>query len=126
MKRIYFSAAFLAITIIGALFQAWYIGSKADKFTEQIEQIDEYMLQDDFENAVKLSKKTEAEWDKAARNIDIFLIHDYVDSISTDMSHLCACIENGNPQMYFYESAGIKKELTSLKESELPYFENLI
>lgn len=126
MKRIYFSAAFLVITIVGALFQAWYIGSKADKFAEQIEQIDEYMLKDDFEKAVKLSRETEAEWDEAARSIDVFLIHDYVDSIGTDMSHLRACIENGNVQMYFYESAGIKKELTSLKESELPYFENLI
>ncbi len=126
MKRIYFSAAFLAVTLIGAFFQLWYVGSKADKFSEQMDVIDEYMLKDDFENAVELSRKIEEEWDETASNIDIFLIHDYVDSISVDMSHMRASIENGDPQMYFYESAGIKKGLTSLKESEYPYFENLI
>ena len=80
----------------------------------------------DFASAIDASKETEDDWSETANNIDIFLIHDYVDSISLDISQLSACVENGNPQMYFMKSASIKKGLTSLKESEYPVIANII
>lgn len=126
MKRIYFSLLLLALSIAGALYQFWYVSSKSDEFTDRMQKIDEYMLQDDFENAVNASRETEEDWSDAANNIDIFLIHDYVDSISLDIAQLSACIENGDPQMYFIKSASIKKGLTSLKESEYPVIANII
>ena len=126
MKRIYFSLLLLALSIAGALYQFWYVSSKSDEFTKRIEERDEYMLKDDFASAIDASKETEDDWSETANNIDIFLIHDYVDSISLDISQLSACVENGNPQMYFMKSASIKKGLTSLKESEYPVIANII
>lgn len=126
MKRIYFALFLLGLSVAGALYQFWYINAKSDEFTERIEKIDGYMLKDDFESALNASIETENNWAETADNIDIFLIHDYVDSLSLDMAQLSACIENGNPQMYFLKSASIKKGLTSLKESEYPVIANII
>ncbi len=126
MKRLYISAVFIVITLFGAFFQTWYVGKKVDEFNDKIETIDELVRNNDFDKAYEIGSQVEKDWSKAVKNIDVLLIHDYVDSITVNMSKISACIECKNKDLYIIESAGIKKGLTSLKESEYPSFDNLM
>jgi hypothetical protein len=126
MKRIYIAIVFVLIAGTLAGIEAGYIGAKVDAYISNIEITDKYMRKDDFENAINACNALEASWDENAENIDLLLIHDYVDNIGIGISKMRAYAENGSPDMYFAESTSVKKQLTSIKESELPLFENIL
>ncbi len=126
MKRLYISAVLLVLTIFGAIFQLWYVGAKTDRFYQKIEELDALVEAENYETAITFANSAESEWNNTVKAIDTLLIHDYVDSITVSFSKLCAYIESKNKDDYIIESVGIKKGLTSLKESEYPSFTNLM
>lgn len=126
MRRIYIGIIFLLTAFSIAAVETGLISAKADYYISRIENIDKYMRKDDFQKASELCREVEGLWDDSTKTIDIFLIHDYVDSVSLYLTRMNAYIANGSIDMYFSESAGIKKELTSLKESELPTIDNIL
>lgn len=125
MKRIYISILFLIAVLCIASAEIGYVSAKSDGIISMIEQTDRYMLKSNFEDAIEHCKKTEVEWNESVSLIDMLLIHDYVDGIGTNIAKMQSYIENGNPDMYFAESASTKKELASIKESEYPNFSNI-
>lgn len=125
MKRIYISIVILIAAFCFASGELGYIGAKSDNFISMIEQTDRLMLKSEFSDAIELCEKTEEKWDESVEKIDMFLIHDYVDGIGTNIAKMRSYIENGSVDMYFAESTSAKKELASLKESEYPHFSNI-
>ena len=126
MKRIYISVLFLAIAFSLSAVELGYISGKADVFISMIDQADRYMRKTNFEDALNLCKDIEDQWCESAESIDMLLIHDYVDQIGNSISKMRSHAENGNPDLYFSESASAKKELASIKESEYPLLENIL
>ncbi len=126
MKRIYISVVLLIIAACISAAETGFVSAKADLFTGRIEQTDKLMKKDQFEEAAKLCRQLEDDWNKSAEKIDMLLIHDYVDNIGASISKMRSHIECVNPDMYFAESTVVKKELASIKESEYPYFENIL
>jgi hypothetical protein len=49
-----------------------------------------------------------------------------VDGIGINIEQMLSHIKSGNPDMYFSHSAGAKKGLASIKESEFPIIENIL
>lgn len=126
MKRIYISVVLLIIAACISAAETGFVSAKADLFTGRIEQTDKLMKKDQFEEAAKLCRQLEDDWNKSAEKIDMLLIHDYVDNIGASISKMRSHIECVNPDMYFAESTVVKKELASIKESEYPYVENIL
>ena len=126
MKRIYIAIFLLALTIVASVFELRFIGREADGVTQQIEAIDGYMRRSEFDTAIKQCRTLEEKWSKTSENIDIMLIHDYVDSIGLSITKMRAGAETKNAVLYFSESASAKKALASIKGSEYPNFENIL
>lgn len=126
MKRIIISVVLLLICVVGAIAETSYISGSVDGYTQTIDDIDGYMLRDDFENALAQCSELNDNWADSAHGIDALLIHDYVDGIGFSLSQMKSYIESGNPSMYFSESEKAKKALASIKDSEYPFVENIL
>lgn len=126
MKRIYIALFLMALTLTASMFELRFIGRQADSTMNRIDEIDALVGGEDYEQAIKKCKTLEQDWSKTSENIDIMLIHDYVDSIGLSITKMRSNAENQNAVMYFSESASAKKALASIKGSEYPNFENIL
>lgn len=126
MKRIIITVVILAVTLTAATLELSYISSQADSFIDRIEIIDKLAKNENFKEAEAECKKMEEEWNKGLNTVNVMLIHDYMDEIGLNISHMKIYLENGDASMYFAESTGAKKRLASIKESEFPYLENIL
>lgn len=126
MKRIIISVILLAICIGAAAVEMYYINIRADYYLDRIEQVDKFMLKNDFESALPLCKDIDKSWSSTAEKINTMLIHDYIDDISLSIAQMRSHIESSNPDMYFAESSGAKKGLASMKNGEFLSLENIL
>ena len=120
------AAALLVITLTAAGAETAFISAKADSLTARIEQIDLLVQQDNLLSAERKCRELEDDWKNGVAIIDSLIIHDYADSIGLSISKMRSYIENHSTIMYFAESTGAKKGLASVKESEYPFFENIL
>ena len=126
MKRIMISLALTAIVLAASVFEVIYVGKKSDDYTDRINKIDAMLSNNDTESALKECRALESDWDGDAEKIYTLLSHDTVDSVGYGISGMRAYIENDNTDMYYFESAGAKKGLASIKGSEYPFIENIL
>ena len=126
MKRIIISLALTAIVLGASIFEVIYVGKKSDDYTDRIKKIDAMLSNNDTESALKECRSLESDWDGDAEKIYTLLSHDTVDSVGYGISGMRAYIENDNTDMYYFESAGAKKGLASIKGSEYPLLENIL
>ena len=126
MKRIIISLILTAIVLGASVFEVIYVGKKSDDYTDRIKKIDAMLSNNDTESALKECRALESDWDGDAEKIYTLLSHDTVDSVGYGISGMRSHIENNNAAMYFFESAGAKKGLASIKGSEYPFIENIL
>ena len=126
MKRIYIALSLVLAALCFASVETGFISGKTDSFIAEIECADRLMSRLEFDDALKICKETEEEWYDSAKFIDTLLIHDYVDAIGISISRMTAFAQKQNRDMYFAESVQAKKELASIKESEVPLVENIL
>ena len=126
MKRIIISLILTAIVLGASAFEVIYVGKKSDDYTDRIKKIDAMLSNNDTESALKECRALESDWDGDAEKIYTLLSHDTVDSVGYGISGMRAYIENDNTDMYYFESAGAKKGLASIKGSEYPFIENIL
>ena len=120
------SLALTAIVLAASVFEVIYVGKKSDDYTDRINKIDAMLSNNDTESALKECRSLESDWDGDAEKIYTLLSHDTVDSVGYWISGMRSHIENNNAAMYFFESAGEKKGLASIKGSEYPFIENIL
>lgn len=125
MKRIYIAVAFIIISLAAAVSELCYVSSSVDYFTEKISISDDCIENEEYTKAAELMREIEKEWQESTRITDVLLIHDYVDSIGGGISVMRSFSQSKSRDDYFSESARVKKELASIKESEFVYLENI-
>ena len=126
MKRIIISLALTAVVLGASVFEVIYVGKKSDDYSGRIKKIDTLLLKNNTKDALKECRALEADWDGDAEKIYTLLSHDTVDSVGYGISGMRSHIENNSTAMYFFESAGAKKGLASIKGSEYPFLENIL
>lgn len=126
MKRIYIAIAFLIIALTTGIFEMFYVTNKIDELNEEIISADNLVKSENYDGAKSVLASAETEWQKNLSIFDILLIHDYVDEISVNLSAMRSYVATQSNDNYFAESAGIKKQLTSIKDSELVQIENIL
>lgn len=108
-----------------AIFEICYVSSRADYFTQKINVCDSCINGGEYQKAEELMQEIEKEWADSTKITDILLIHDYVDSIGSDISAMRSYAKSKSGDEYFAESARAKKELASIRESEYVIWENI-
>ena len=126
MKRIYIAIAFLIIALTTGIFEMFYVTNKIDELNEEIISADNLVKSENYDGAKSVLASAETEWQKNLSIFDILLIHDYVDEISVNLSAMRSYVATQSNDIYLAESAGIKKQLTSIKDSELVQIENIL
>lgn len=126
MKRIYIAFAFLIIAVTVGIFEMFYVTNKIDELNEEIISADNLVKSENYEGAKDVLASAESKWQKNLSIFDILLIHDYVDEISVNLSSMRSYVATQNNENYLAESEGIKKQLTSIKDSELVQIENIL
>ena len=126
MKRIYIATAFLLLTISLAIFESYYICKQTETFVFKIEEIDNSMKENNLKKAYSDLSILEKEWEDKLWTFEIMLNNDSTDAISENLAALSVYTKEGNNEKYFSSSEIIKKQLTSLKDSELLSFENIL
>lgn len=126
MKRIYIATAFLLLTISLAIFESYYICKQTEAFVFKIEEIDNSIKENNFKKAYSNLSILEKEWENKLWTFEIMLNNDSTDAISENLATLSVYTKEGNNEEYFSSSEIIKKQLTSLKDSELLSFENIL
>lgn len=126
MKRIYISLAFFILSIATGIFEMFYVTNRIDELNEEIVSADNLVKSKNYDGAKDVLAAAESKWQKNLSIFDILLIHDYVDEISVNLSAMRSYVATQSNDNYFAESAGIKKQLTSVKDSELVKIENIL
>ena len=126
MKRIWIALAVAALVFGGAAWEISLVSRSVDEQTSRIERIDRLFQNGDTDGAARACAELEEDWSRTARAMDSLLIHDYVDGIGNSFARMRRYLENGSRAHYFAESAYTKKALASIKESEYPFFENIL
>ena len=119
MKRIYIAIAFLIIALTKGIFEMFYVTNKIDELNEEIISADTLVKSENYDGAKSVLASAETEWQKNLSIFDILLIHDYVDEISVNLSAMRSYVATQSNDNYLAESAGIKKQIPSIKDSEL-------
>ncbi len=126
MKRIYIALALLIIAVTVGIFEMFYVTNKIDELNEEIISADNLVKSENYEGAKDVLASAESKWQKNLSIFDILLIHDYVDEISVNLSSMRSYVATQSNENYLAESEGIKKQLTSIKDSELVQIENIL
>ena len=84
------------------------------------------MKENNFKKAYSNLSVLEKEWEDKLWTFEIMLNNDSTDAISENLAALSVYTKEGNNEEYFSSSEIIKKQLTSLKDSELLSFENIL
>lgn len=93
---------------------------------KELETVQRLMKSEDFDEASLLSQNILTNWNKSSRHMDKYLYHDYIDDITINMATLPIYSKNQDKIAVNAQIEAIKIQLTSLKESELPYFHNIL
>lgn len=103
-----------------------HVKTNTEIYTNKLETVQRLMKSKDFDEASLLSKNIRLGWDKSSRHLDKYLYHDYIDDITRNMALLPIHTKSGDIIGVNSQIETIKIQLTSLKESELPYFHNIL
>lgn len=126
MSRFIIAISMLIIAGIICGCELYMVNSSAQNFTDNLNTISQLMEEEKFEVAFEASKKTLDNWEKTSKNLDKYLYHDYIDNITEQMATLPVYAKIKDKNALDVQVAQIKKQLTSLKKSELPYIYNIL
>lgn len=126
MKRIWFAILFTFISISIGVFELSYIGYNSSAYIKKIDNSKNLIQQGNYYNAEKEINSALEDFEKTAVLFDIFLAHNDVDDISQNLSELTEFAKTENKAEFNSLCEKTKRQLQSLKDSELPLFENIL
>jgi hypothetical protein len=98
MKRMIIALVLLLGCLGAAIFEMNFIKESADSFLQEIEELDGDMRRGDTGQASVRSYKLERDWGNWVQTVDILLIHDYVDSVSSSLANSSSIISQSEPE----------------------------
>ncbi len=126
MNRIGIAITMVIIAGLICGFEIYTVSKSAADYTKELEAVNQLINEENFEDAKGLSAELLDNWKKSAKHLDKYLYHDYIDRITEEMSTLPVYAANKDKIAVKAQIEDIKIQLTSLKESELPYLHNIL
>lgn len=126
MSRIKTAIVMLIITATVCAVQYLYVAETAAEFTGILDKVRTEYADDNKSEALRIAEDADKLWKKRIKYVDIFLFHDYVDSISYNLSQVSKYVEYGEDASLYVTCDITKKQLKSLTDSEKPLVENIL
>jgi len=125
LKRIYIALILIIISAVVCILEFRFVTKTSEMYIKRIERIEREYNSDKYK-ALKLCNELSKDWEISASPMDTFLYHDYVDDISKNTGKLEILIKEEDTSAFETTCEEIKKQLESLKKSEIPSLENII
>lgn len=126
MKRIGIALVMLIISGIVSGCEVFTVNSNVDTYSAKLDSISKIAGEENYDKAKELSEEVLVSWQKVAKHLDKYLYHDYIDNITEEIATLPIYAKAKDKTAVEAQVAEIKIQLTSLKESELPYMHNIL
>ena len=125
MKRLWVAFIIAVFTACLCATEMIYTLSLANKTSEYVQQASKAYENGNIQAAQATFQTISHIWEKEKGGMDIFLYHETIDHVATSIAAANKYAETCNEE-FLVECEKIKKQLQSLKESELPKFENIL
>ena len=125
MKRLWIAFIIAVFTACLCATEMIYTLSLANKTSEYVQQASKAYENGNIQAAQATFQTISHIWEKEKGGMDIFLYHETIDHVATSIAAANKDAETCNEE-FLVECEKIKKQLQSLKESELPKFENIL
>lgn len=125
MKRLWIAFIIAVFTACLCATEMIYTLSLANKTSEYVQQASKAYENGNIQAAQATFQTISHIWEKEKGGMDIFLYHETIDHVATSIAAANKYAETCNEE-FLVECEKIKKQLQSLKESELPKFENFL
>ena len=127
MKRIYIAIAFLTFSFAVGIIEFLTLNSTVDNYLNSISRIGDYVKQDKFEKAEKLTKKTANSFEKTSKGmLNCYYRHDELEEITEALYSLEDMLDDKRVEDYHEQSHLLSKKLLFLKEKEQITFQNIL
>ena len=126
MNRITIAVLMLLLAGIICGCEIFTVNSNATLYSKELDNILRLSKEEDFDKAYELSQNLVKRWKVTIKHFDKYLYHDYIDDITKQMASLPVFTKNKDVSAIEAQIEEIKIQLTSLKESELPYLHNIL
>lgn len=126
MKRIWISVVILFCCALLFTMEYSIISTAEQKYSNQINAINQLVEQDKKEEAKVKCRKMIEEWDQTAINMDYFISHDKTKEITKYFITMSEFLDHETLDEYYESGMQIKKQLQVLKHCELPHLHNII
>lgn len=125
MKRAWFAGVFLIIAGLLCSFEIISVEKYCGQYSRSLDEAKLAVSSGDYEKANLLSKKLKDDWINTEVKLNYFLEHSGLDELSVEITSLSDYTDDFSRNEYLSTADKIKRKLSSLYRSELPYGENI-
>lgn len=126
MNRIGIAVVMVIIAGIICGCEVYTVRDSATDYSLKLDEIGRLMNEEEFEYAGELATQLLINWKDTLKHLDKYLYHDYIDEVTEGLAVLPVYAESKDNIAVKAQIEDIKIQLTSLKESELPYLHNIL
>ena len=126
MKRLWVAISLLAISIFFATFENIMVLKNYNRFTPILDKAEEYCSENEFSKAYETIESAQLVWDKKSKVLNSLIDHTHVDNINESFFQLLESAQKHEQVEFLSICNKTKRQLLSMKESELPSFDNIM
>lgn len=126
MKRIWVALFLLLFSLSFALSEFFLVKHSYQKHLDMLTVAEIYFSQKEYNDTYEQCKAVEKSWDKSKKFLNVFLVHKQVEEVSQSLLTLKNQAKAKDDKAFLLTIDKTKRQLLSIKESELPDYENIL
>lgn len=126
MKRLWVAILLLIISIFFATFENITVMNNYKNFTPILEKAEQYCSDKEFSKAFDTIKQAQLSWDKKSKVLNSLIDHTHTENINESFFQLLESAQKQERVEFLSICNKTKRQLLSMKESELPSFDNIM
>lgn len=126
MKRLWVAIFLLALSIFFATFENITVLKNYNIFTPILDKAENYCSNEEFSEAFDTIEQAQLIWDKKSKVLNSLIDHTHTENINESFFQLLESAKKQEKVEFLSICNKTKRQLLSMKESELPSFENIM
>lgn len=125
MNRLWISIAILVSVICLCAYELFKIRDLSEKSEQNISEMQQYIIKNDFSSALKISQETNEMWENNNTLIAMFVQHEPLENIEQSLAVISVSIVQNNLQDFWTESTKASIQITKLSDTDIPSLGNI-
>ena len=126
MKRGWIALIMIVIALILSGIEYLSLSAGVDMYLKMLDEADAAIETNDIYSAQSVAKRLDHRFQEHSRGLDLFLYHGEVKDISKATAALRRYAQTGDTAEFLAQSARIRRELISLKNTRIPRIEHIL